>query len=142
MAQRTAQRTAIVRAVPVRTAAPIIRVTTPRAATTKKKSKGRRHHAHASAHVNQKTIMAAAIGGAVLGFVDKSFPTLPTLPYIGRAGTIAIAAWALSGRSGIGHIARDVALAAAAVAGYELASTGKVSGGDIAPQVGGLASQV
>jgi hypothetical protein len=44
-----------------------------------------------------------------------------------------------------GGILRDVALSAAAIAGYELGKEGKVSGevmGDLAPQVSGIASQI
>jgi len=154
MAKRTQSRssTAIVRAYPVRQAAPIIRVSAPR--TTKKKHHRRSRVGGGGGTLNQKTMMAAAIGGAVMGFVDKNFPTLPTLPLLGRAGTIALAAYMLSGRGGIGSIARDVALAGAAVAGYELGKTGAVSGdgvmGEVVPQVHGagghrahgLASQV
>jgi len=113
------------------------------------KKKHRRHHGHGGAQkVTQKTMMAAAIGGAALGFVDKQFPTLPTIPMLGRAGTIALVAYMLSGRGGLGAIAKDVALAGAAVAGYELGKEGKISGaevmGSVAPQVGRgtLSSQV
>lgn len=86
--------------------------------------------------------MAAALGGAVMGFVDKSFPTLPTIPMLGRTGSIALIAWALSGKGGIGGIARDVALAAAAVAGYELGKEGHISGEVMGPvsQTGGVIS--
>lgn len=91
-----------------------------------------------------RRLFNVAIGGAVLGFIEKSFPTLPTLPLIGRAGTIALAAHYL----GKGHpILQDAALAGAAVAGYELGKDGKVSGDDdvhghLAPQVSGVAAQV
>lgn len=91
-------------------------------------------------------MLGAGIGGAVLGFIEKSFPTLPTVPIIGRAGTIALGAYFLSRRGGMGGtILRDVALAASAVAGYQLGHTGKISGdvmGDVAPQVSGIAAQV
>jgi hypothetical protein len=137
---KSAPRTQIIRARPV---APIIRVSAPRAPAHHRKH--HRRHSVGAAKVNQKTLMAAAVGGAVLGFVDKSFPTLPTIPILGRAGTIALAAWMLSGRGGIGAIARDVALAAASVAGYELGKEGKVSGeimgATLAPQVSGIISQ-
>lgn len=87
-------------------------------------------------------MVGAGIGGAVLGFVDKTFPGLPTVPIIGKAGTIALAAYMLSRRGGMGGgILRDVAMAAAAVAGYQLGSEGKIHG-DLAPQVSGIASQV
>lgn len=82
-----------------------------------------------------------------MGFVEKQFPSLPTIPILGRAGTIAVAAHFLSKQGGqTSGIARDVALAGAAIAGYQLGLTGKVSGedvdGDLAEQVRGIASQV
>jgi hypothetical protein len=140
MAKRVAARSAIVRAAPMR-APQIIRVSAPRA-TTKKKHHRRRGGSGGHA-LNQKTLIGAAVGGAALGFIDKQFPTLPTIPMLGRAGTIAVIAYMLAGKGGgtFGGIARDVALAGAAVAGYELGGTGKVSGGDevmgLAPQVSG-----
>lgn len=89
---------------------------------------------------------ATAFGGFALGFVDKNFPTLPTLPIIGRAGTIALAAYALGkwGGMNLGGLVRDVALAGAAVAGYEMGKDGKVSGEvmGIPPQVAGIASNI
>jgi hypothetical protein len=89
-------------------------------------------------------MIGAAIGGAIFGFVEKSFPTLPTLPILGRAGTIALGAYVLGRNTHMGGgILRDVALAAAAVAGHELGGTGKISG-DYPPEMGlhGIASQI
>lgn len=87
-----------------------------------------------------------ALGGAALGFIEKQWPNAPTLPIIGRAGTIALAAYYFGGKAKPG-LMRDIALSGAAVAGYELGKTGKIAGddvlGDIAPQVGGaVAAQV
>jgi hypothetical protein len=85
-----------------------------------------------------------AIGGAAYGFIEKQFPTLPTLPIVGRAGTIALGAYYFA--KSRGGIIRDVAIAAAVIAGYQIGSTGRISGldGDIAAQVsgGGVAAQV
>lgn len=89
-----------------------------------------------------RTMAGAALGGAVLGFLEKQFPNLPTVPLIGRKGTLAVIAYFVARKGGsLGTIARDVAVAAAAIAGNELGSTGKVSG-DVAPQVHGIAAQV
>lgn len=90
---------------------------------------------------------ATAFGGFALGFINKSFPSLPTLPIIGRSGSIALMAWFAAKHVGGGTsgLLRDVAMAGAAVAGFEMGTTGKVSGdidGDIAPQVSGIAAQV
>ncbi len=91
-----------------------------------------------------KTIIGAAIGGAALGFLEKSFPNLPTVPVLGRAGTIAVGAYFLSRRGGMGGtIMRDVALAGAVLAGYQLGKVGKIEGeyGGY-DDVSGLAAQV
>jgi len=81
-----------------------------------------------------------AIGGAVYGWLEKSFPHIPTVPMIGRAGTVAIAGY-FAQRNGFGgQVVRDVTSAAAVIAGYQLGSTGHISG--IPSQVRGVAAQV
>lgn len=83
-----------------------------------------------------------------MGFIEKQFPNLPTVPVLGRAGTIAIGAYLLSKRGGMGGgIMRDVALAGAVLAGYQIGKTGQVAGdvmGDVMgdDDVSGLAAQV
>ena len=66
-----------------------------------------------------------AIGGFAVGFIEKSFPSLPTLPIVGKKGAIAIAAYFLRGRH---PIVTDIGNAAAAISGYEFGSTGHVTG--------------
>lgn len=120
--------------------APIIRVSAPRAVAKKKHH--RRRSGGGSHELSQKTMLGSAIGGAALGFIEKSFPNLPTVPLIGRKGTIAIAAYMLHKRGTGGGILRDVAIAAAVLAGYELGKDGKISG-DVADQISGnIAAQV
>jgi hypothetical protein len=93
-------------------------------------------------------MFAAGLGGAALGFIEKQFPNLPSVPVLGRKGTIAIGAYLLSKRGGMGGgIMRDVAIAASVLAGYELGKTGQVTGdvmGDVMgdDDVSGLAAQV
>lgn len=95
-------------------------------------------------------MFGAGIGGAALGYIEKMFPNLPTVPIIGRAGTIAIGAYFLSKRGGMGSggIMRDIALAGSVLAGYQLGKTGQVAGdvmGDVMgdeEDVSGLAAQV
>lgn len=131
----------------VRQAAPIIRIQQSRSpsAPSRSRKKHRRHHRRSagSGRLTPNTVLGAAIGGAVFGFVEKTFPNLPTLPIVGRAGTIAIAGYFLGGMApaGMRGIVRDMTLAAAAVAGFELGNTGHISG-DIPGQVRGIASQV
>jgi len=123
----------------VRAPAPIIIRQQARAPATKKKHHRRRGSAGGGGLTIQH-IVAAGIGGFALGFVKKTFPTLPTVPILGRSGTIALGAYLL--RSHVrSPIVRDIALAAAAVAGNELGSTGTISG-DVSPQVSGVAAQV
>lgn len=78
-------------------------------------------------------MIGAAIGGAVFGYIEKSFPNLPTLPILGRAGTVAVACHFLRKQGGMGHgaLVRDIGMAAAVIAGYQLGKTGKISGEDV-----------
>jgi len=77
--------------------------------------------------------LGAGIGGYLFGFIETKFPNLPTLPIVGRAGTVAIACHFLQKQGGFGHgaIVRDVGMAAAVIAGYQLGKTGKISGDDV-----------
>jgi len=86
----------------------------------------------------QNRMIGHAVGGFAVGFIEKSFPQLPTLPIVGKKGAIAIAAYMLRGHS---PILADVALAAAAISGYQLGSTGSISG-EYDDDVSGLAAQV
>lgn len=74
-----------------------------------------------------RTQMVAA--GAVVGFIDKSGWNVPKLPYVGEHGTIAVAAYLLSG-GGKNRLADNVCTAALVLAGYEFAKTGSIVGGD------------
>ncbi len=78
-------------------------------------------------------LLGVGLGGAIFGYIEKTFPNLPTLPMVGRSGTIAIAAYFISKQGGMGHgsIVKDVGIAAAAITGYQLGKTGKVSGDDV-----------
>jgi hypothetical protein len=142
MAKRRTSTASMVRYVSApRAAAPII-IRAPRAAPAKHH---RKHHRKGGVGgLTQGRMVEFAIGGAAFGFISKNFGAqLPTLPIIGRSGTIALGAYYL-GKSK-GGIMRDIAIAAAVIAGFEIGTTGKISGDDmsgIAPQVSGLASQV
>lgn len=136
------------------TAVPTVRIQTtsaprrhsaPRAIAKTKGRKGGRRKGGGGG-LSLQMLGGTALGGAALGFIEKQWPNAPTLPIIGRAGTIALAAYYFGGKQKPG-LMRDIALSGAAVAGYELGKTGKISGddvnGDIAPQVGGaVAAQV
>jgi len=149
MAKRRRSSTQIVRAYPVaRAPAPIIRIQAPRAPGSNKRRRGaRRRHGSALAVTGQH-ILGVGLGGAIIGFVEKSFgASIPAIPIVGRKGALTLLAYfAARNRMG-GSIVRDAAIAGAAICGYELGKDGRVSGdldGDLdgpAPQVSGVASQ-
>ncbi len=138
-------RTQIVRYTAPRTAAPIV-IRTRSGGSHKKKHHRRRHGGDGA--LSQQRLISLALGGAAFGFIEKSFGAqLPTLPIIGRAGTITLIAYYFSkGRAG--GILKDVARAGAVLAGYQIGTTGKISGedhllaGEVTPQVSGIAAQV
>jgi hypothetical protein len=72
-------------------------------------------------------MIGVGIGGLAYGFVERSFPSMPTLPLVGKSGTVALAVYFLGGDN---QILNDIGLAAAAIAGYSLGKTGAVSGYD------------
>lgn len=67
------------------------------------------------------------MGGFVYGQLVKNFPTLPIVPGLGRAGTVAAAIYFLKPTS---TILQDMGIAAAALAGVSFGQTGTVSGDD------------
>lgn len=99
------------------------------------RSGGKRRRRYATGGVGsyRTRITSMALGGAAYGFVEKSFPTLPTIPALGRAGTIAAAAYFMQPKQ---QLLRDIGLAAAVLAGYQFGSQGRISG------VHGLAAQM
>lgn len=77
------------------------------------------------------SIIAIGVASAAIGLAETSglLAKLPAIPLIGRKGALAIAAYYYSKHGG-GSLARDVCIAAAALAGNELGRTGAVSGDD------------
>lgn len=137
-----AKQAQIIRYAAPRSAAPIIRVSAPRAAPKKKHH--RKKGTAGNGAVTQQGLINLALGGAVFGFIEKSFGAqLPTLPIVGRAGSITIAAFFMAKGKSSGIMA-DVARAGAVLSGYQVGSTGKISGvdGEIVPQISGIAAQV
>jgi hypothetical protein len=124
MAKRTAARstrTEIIRM--PRPAAPIIRVAAPRAAPAKKK-----HHRKSVGGKGGKSgLVACAAAGFALGYLDKNATTFPTIPVLGRAGTLAVALYYWKG-SIFGFSTRDLSEGFAAIAAYEYATKGSISG--------------
>jgi len=77
------------------------------------------------------TIVAMGLAAAVIGLAENAglLGKLPSVPLVGKKGLLAIGAYYYS-RHGGGKLARDVALAAAALSGYELGKLGSISGDD------------
>lgn len=77
------------------------------------------------------TAIAVGLTAAIIGLAESSgiVQKLPDIPLVGRKGALAIGAWYYS-RHGGGTLARDIAIAAAAISGYELGKTGTVTGDD------------
>ena len=79
-------------------------------------------------------MMGAAVGGAVFGFIEKQWGArIPTIPVLGRAGTVAVICHFVGKQGGMGRspLVRDVGMAAAVIAGYQLGSMGKIAGDDV-----------
>lgn len=96
-----------------------------RAPAPKKKRRHRSHSGLAIGGSYRNRMLATGVGGAVYGFLEKTFPNIPTIPLLGKSGTIALAAYLFADKL---PIAKDVGIAAAAIAGYSLGGTGRISG--------------
>ena len=111
--------------------APVIRIAAPKAAPamTRRARVGRSIRRAAGSRAGGMTPISAAVTSAVVGYAESSglLDKLPSVPVIGRKGTLAIAAYYFSKHGG-GKIARDVSIIAACLAGYELGKDGSVSG--------------
>lgn len=66
-----------------------------------------------------------ALAGLVLGYINKNQTSVPTLPGLGRAGTLALACWFFRKQH---PILRKLAPGFAAIAAYEWQYEGKVAG--------------
>jgi hypothetical protein len=117
--------------IPARQSAPIIKVSAPRAPAKRKASRRRRvGGGGGSSLMPGSGTLGIGAGGALYGFAVKSgwVAKLPAIPVIGRTGTAAILLdyW---GKRGGGQMVKNAALAAAAIAGYQLGSEGSIMGG-------------
>jgi hypothetical protein len=87
--------------------------------------------------ITDKHRLGAMAGAALLGFLDKSETIhVPTLPYLGKAGTAGVALWA-AGKFLKSAWADNAATGALCIAVYELTKEGKVSGEDVDGYVAG-----
>lgn len=76
------------------------------------------------------------MGGFGYGMLVKNYPNLPTVPLLGRSGTVAAVIYFLKPTS---RWIQDIGIAAAAIAGQSFGMTGTVSGD--ADVEGAIASQ-
>lgn len=98
---------------------------------SKRRRKGRRRSsavAGGGGFFNQERIGGLA-GGFLLGVLDKQGTTLPTIPVLGRAGTLGLALY-FGGKQFRMPLAVHMSTAALAVAAYELGNKGSISGVD------------
>lgn len=108
------------------------------------KAKHRRGHRHgggsALGGLTNKTRMGIIAGAFAVGVLEKQgiMQNLPALPFIGRTGTIGVAAYLIS-NGGRNKLADEICTAALVIAAHELASTGSILGGQESPDVGYVA---
>jgi len=124
----------IIRSPAPRAAAPIVVMPSPRrSGGTRRRSSGRgRRHGRArrfaGSQATKDVMMKVAIGGAAYALLEKQMPTFPTVPVLGRAGTVALGAYMLGGKKA--GLARDIAIASAVIAAYQFLKDGKIAGDD------------
>lgn len=132
--------TALAKWTPPKAAKPIV------IRTTKVVKAKKRHHRHGGGGgggLMNKTRLGIVAGAFAVGILEKQniMQNLPALPFLGRTGTIGVAAYLLSG-GGRNRLADEVCTAAFVLAAHELATTGSIVGGDggsDAPNVGYVA---
>jgi hypothetical protein len=115
-----------------RAAAPVIRISAPRSIAGPKKRHHRRSSSSSSdASGGKNALFAHAIGGAALGYAEKSgiLAKVPQIPMLGAKGSFACIGYFLGFTKKKGII-RDAIMASAVLAGYEMGKDGKISGDD------------
>jgi hypothetical protein len=126
MAKRTKSRALALRPFTMSTPKPIVLRQTK---VIHAKSKHKKHHRHHGGlrGLTDPARLGIVIGGAAVGFLQKQNLNLPSLPMLGQAGTIGVAAFLLS-NGGRNKLADEICTAALTIAAYELGSTGQVVG--------------
>jgi len=99
--------------------------------TVARRAPKKKHHRGRGKQSSEKVLMGLVMGGFAMGFIDKpgTLPNIPTIPILGKAGTIAVAAHFFA--KGRGGIITDIRNAAAVVAAYEFGLKGSVSGDEV-----------
>lgn len=111
--------------------------------TVVKKAKHHKHHRRGGGGMSMgglmsKQRMGIVAGALAFGFLEKQalFASLPSLPMIGKSGTIGLAAYLISD-GGKNKLADDICTAALVIAAHELGSTGTIVGEVAAPDLDG-----
>jgi len=138
MAKRTKHRSRAMALYRPSSAKPIVIRTTK---VVKAKHRHHRHHGGGGFGLGglaNKQRLGIIAGALAFGFLEKQalFASLPSLPMIGKSGTIGLAAYLLS-NGGKNKLADDIATAAFVIAAHELGSTGTIVGEEPAPDVSG-----
>lgn len=110
-----------------RPAAPIIIRQRTGGGSHKKKHRRRRGGGGDSSSLTSKENLALVAAAFLLGYIDKQGVKVPTIPILGRAGSIAVGLF-FAGRQFHSPLMIKGAKAAAVIAGYELGNKGQVSG--------------
>lgn len=111
----------------VRAVSPVI-VRVP-AAPAKKHSRARRVGAAIGHQASEeKHRIAAIFTGAVLGWLDSQGTKIPTVPMLGRAGTVGVAAYLIYRQSKSNRMLSHIATGALTIAAYQLGNKGTISG--------------
>lgn len=123
----------------------VLQLRMPRQTAATHKPKHKKHHKHHTGGkmFTEKKLLGVGVGGAAYGWIEKNYgDKIPTVPILGKAGTVALVAGELAKRKMLGssELLMDIAIAAAAIAGYQVGKEGKIAGP--VPQVMGVAAQV
>jgi hypothetical protein len=126
----------------------IVRYSTPKPIVIRQtklvKPKHRRHRGGGGGgggKLMNKQRMGIVAGAFAVGVLEKQgiMSSLPTLPFVGRTGTIGVAAYLISD-GGKNKLADEICTAALVIAAHELASTGSIVGAEGgAPDIGYVA---
>jgi hypothetical protein len=137
MAKKTAHRShALARR--ISTPKPIVIRTTKIVKSKHKRHGGRRSGGLSVGGLFSKDRITTIGAGFAVGVIEKMafVQNLPSLPFIGKTGTLGVAAYLLSD-GGRNRMANDVATAALTIAGFMMGSTGSIVGEGEVPDVSG-----
>lgn len=119
MARKSAVRTI------TKTITPTVKVSVPRAAPLARKTKRRSPRRSVGESTSTSSLLTDAIVGYLVGYLDRQGTAIPTIPILGRAGTLAAGAYFFRKSS---PMLRKAVGPLVTIATYELGREGHVSG--------------